>query len=442
MTAHSDSPADVVIVGAGLAGATAAEFLSAHGLRILIIEARGRAGGRGYTRPYADVHEAMEFGGAWITPWQCRIRALCSKHGIELRPRHPVSERRWFRDGALHRDRPVSGTDRDSHERALALLSSHATLLRAGITCDPQGREFADISFADYLDLIAAPAATRALLSAWWTVSGSGDKSRVPASELLHSVGYHDGTPDGLCEVWSDTLVGGVQALSQRMIAMSGAACRFGTTAARIDHSPDSVRVHLGDGTVLEAPAAIVATGLNPMAAISFDPPLPAPKSAGLRMGHLGRAVKVWARVEGVRLGVLATGGGTGIEWMFSERDAGGGAAFVVGFGVAADGWVPQVPADVELAVGRFFPEGRLLDCDWHDWNSDAQARGTWMSAIAGRPEVHAAASWLRWGRLAFASSDFAAADAGWFEGAIVSGEAAAAEILELSRSCARPNQT
>ena len=426
---------DVVIIGAGLAGATAAEALSAHGLSTIMVEARDRPGGRAFTRAFANNAEPMEFGGAWITPWQHRIRELCLKHGVELRPRHPVTERRWFRDGVLHRDGPVSDMERAQHEHAVALMSAHAALLKNGITRDQQGRSFGDMSFNAYLDMIGAPDATRQLTSAWWTVSGSGDKARVPATEFLHSISYFDGTPDGMCEVWTDTLVGGVQALAARMIAASGTACRFGAAVAGISQGTVGVRVLLSDGSTIDARAAIVATGLNPMAAIAFDPPLVATKLAGLQAGHLGRAVKVWARVAGVPVGILATGGGAGIEWMFSERLAADGTTFVVGFGVAANGWEPQIPRDVAITVQRFFPEGRMLDCDWHDWNADAYSRGTWVAGIVGHPEAHAACTWGREGALAFASSDFAAADAGWFQGAIISGEAAAAEILSALAS-------
>ena len=171
------------------------------------------------------------------------------------------------------------------------------------------------------------------------------------------------------------------------------------------------------------------------MSAIHFDPALPSARSAALKAGHLGRAVKVWARIAGVPVGVLATGGHSGIEWMFSERCTDDEVAFVVGFGVAANGWEPEIPRDIAHAVERLFPEGRLLDCDWHDWNADPDARGTWVSARVDLPTAFAAPNWSPLGRLAFASSDVASTDAGWFEGAIVSGQQAAAEIQDALKA-------
>jgi monoamine oxidase len=45
-----------------------------------------------------------------------------------------------------------------------------------------------------------------------------------------------------------------------------------------------------------------------------------------------------------------------------------------------------------------------------------------------------AAATWRRAGRLAFASSDFASAGAGWFDAAAISGAEAAQQIVQLLR--------
>lgn len=424
-------PHDCIIVGAGLAGATAAETLSAHGLNILVLEARGRTGGRGFSRAFGNSGEVLDFGGSWVTPWHHRIRSRCARYDVALRPRHPVTERRWYRDGALHRDGPVDDGSRAAHESALARIAAHAALLKSGLKTDHHGFEITGKSLAGYLDAINAPQATRDLVSAWWTVSGSGDKTRVPASEFLHSVAYWDGTPDGMCAVWADTLVGGVHELAAKMLAASGATILRDAAVTHVADSGNGVVVTLADGRAFTARSAILATGLNPLGHIVFEPPLPGLKAKGQAAGHLGRAVKIWAKIDGVPVGILATGG-SGIEWMFTERAAPDGAALAVGFGVAANGYEPDMPADIEAAVARFFPEGRLLAWDWHDWNGDAFSRGTWVAGILGQPDLHDAQTWAPVGRLAFASSDIASDQAGWFEAAIISGEEAATAVLAM----------
>src|SRR6478672_6931440 len=74
---------DVVIVGGGLAGLTAARRLTHHGVRVVVLEARGRVGGRTLNHPIGHGHVA-EAGGEFVGPTQDRVLALAKELGIGI----------------------------------------------------------------------------------------------------------------------------------------------------------------------------------------------------------------------------------------------------------------------------------------------------------------------------------------------------------------------
>src|SRR5262245_17729989 len=80
---------DVVVVGAGLAGLTAARELTGSGLDVMVLEARDRVGGRNLSQSIGD-HPAdiVELGGQWIGPTQHEALALARDLGLETYPQH------------------------------------------------------------------------------------------------------------------------------------------------------------------------------------------------------------------------------------------------------------------------------------------------------------------------------------------------------------------
>ena len=116
---------DVVIIGAGLAGAAASCVISGRGQSVIILEGRDRVGGRGFTRSFKDSPDTLEFGGSWIAPWHDRIRYYADMTGTSLRPTHTVSEHRWH-DGKVLREQPPAS------DPVLTAIKEHALLYKAG----------------------------------------------------------------------------------------------------------------------------------------------------------------------------------------------------------------------------------------------------------------------------------------------------------------------
>jgi monoamine oxidase len=84
MTDESET-LDVVVIGAGLAGLTAARQLIHAGLSCIILEARDRVGGKIWSRDLTDGKGTVDLGAAWINNVnQTRVYALATQFGAEF----------------------------------------------------------------------------------------------------------------------------------------------------------------------------------------------------------------------------------------------------------------------------------------------------------------------------------------------------------------------
>lgn len=79
--------ADVLVVGAGIAGLAAAERLAAAGRRVLVLEARERIGGRIHTAHDPDFDTPIELGAEFVHGHPPALMALIESLGLSVAPR-------------------------------------------------------------------------------------------------------------------------------------------------------------------------------------------------------------------------------------------------------------------------------------------------------------------------------------------------------------------
>ena len=104
-----------------------------------------------------------------------------------------------------------------------------------------------------------------------------------------------------------------------------------------------------------------------------------------------------------------------------------------LGFGYETHAFDPTSRTAVAEALAAFWPQATLLAHAGHDWNADPFSRGTWLTETPGRL-LPPAAGPVPGRRLILAGADLARREAGWIEGALLSGAEAAAAARQRLR--------
>jgi monoamine oxidase len=410
---------DLVVIGAGLAGLRAARDVAAGGMSVVVLEAGDRVGGRGYTTVLGG--RVAELGGSWFTAEHHEVRAEHERYGLPVRRFPPVRHARWLTAGELRHGLPVPWEEIGRLEAALARVLADAAAYAAGD--DAIGNR----SGADAIAALDPTPAMRDFLVGWWQLMAGAPPERGASADVLASITGHGGLA-GLVTCLEYGPERGWSALAEA-IATDGLDVRLAASVTEVADDGNTVTCTTATGERFVGRAAIVAVPINCLPAIRFSPELPASTRAGAG-ANVGCAVKVVMLVRGVPSRGLAVGDGRDLHlrWWYADDDV-DGLTRVTAFGWLTATFDPGSRAQVERSLAGFFPEGQLVDWAWHDWNADPHARGTWLTAPAGNLSLVDPDRFAAHGRILFAGSDVAHEEAGWFEGALRSGAAAARTI-------------
>ena len=409
--------ADVLVIGGGFAGVTAARDLAASGRGVVLLEARPRLGGRTWYRPFAGMDVEVELGGAWFSlARQPQLAEEADRYGVSVVPVPDRRRRRWFTGGVRRRGRPVPKGEADLLRQTLADIAARAG--SAGVQDD--------VAVSDWMGVLGVPRATRDFVFGWASFMSGADPSEVSMLEVMALVAEGDGSPGSLADEIGERFEAGTAALLDAIVTDSDAEVRLGAPVVRIEQDDEGVEATLADGSEVAAEAAVLAIPLNTLTSVELDPPLGAELAAVVAQGHPGRSRKVWLLAEGVPDGLSCLGYETPFNWLSWEGRV-GDASLLVGFAKAD-------VDDPEAALAAYVPGARVLATDSHDWVADPWSRGTWLTSRPGWTASAAFVGFLRpHGRLVFAGSDVAEEHPGWVAGAIASGRTAARRVLAAS---------
>lgn len=435
---------DVVIVGAGLAGLTAARDLTRAGCAsFVVLEARDRVGGRTFNHDLG--HGVIsEAGGQWIGPGQTAIADLARELQVDTFPTWYAGKSvvlaggsRVTQDfnggtggdeaigaklGELARGVPSAAPWKAAHAAELDTMSYGDWLLKQGVTYE----DGYFLGLAAKLSLGGAPAQLGMLHYLSMVNSASCKYDQLEAIK------------GGAQEA---RFVGGSQILSIKMANELGKKVRLSCPVRKISGwSRDIVELQTDQGLVR---ARRVITAINPALCnqITFDPPLPEgraqlqkhwPANAPMRKTVHVYEQPFW-RDEGYCGEIFQVGGPVFLAYDNSPPDASLGvlAAFV------PPGALPSDPKAAEQALSaiyaKAFGDKALHPTQFHDYDWGRVDPWT-LQCIHPLPPGF----WTTWGkylhpevgRLIWSGTETADIWAGSMDGAVRSGHRAALQAL------------
>jgi monoamine oxidase len=451
---------DVVVVGAGLAGLVAAREVARQHRSVLVLEARRRVGGRVLNHELAQGHgsEVIESGGAFIGPTQNHIAALAAELGVPTFLEYNTGSSVYLSSLLGRMEYPGTVPPDPTILADAAVLLQRIDGFAAEIDvaapwAHPRAQEWDAMTLGQWIRANAVNGTGVESLIACWTQPGFGaDPSELSFLFTLWYVACSGDEQDkGTFSRNSDTangaqerrFVGGSQFVPLRLAKKLGDHVALHAPVHRIVQKHHRVHVRTGRGTVV-ARRVIVAAPPPTVLDIGFHPRLPSGRRSllgSVRMGQLMKCDAVYDRPFWREAGLNGFGisdhGAT--RAVFDNTPASGGPGVLLAF-VGGSTWrtygtlpVDQRRAAVLQGFAEMFGPQALHPLDYveHDWTHEQWSRGG-PTAIHGPGTLSAHGRTVRqpFGRVHWAGTETATYWSGYMDGAVSSGQRAAAEVL------------
>ena len=446
--------ADVCVVGAGLAGLTAARRLSQAGRSVVVLEARDRVGGRVWTR--TSRHGVpVDMGACFVGPHHDRMHALTKEMGVRTFATFVAGDNVLATGGRVRRYRGdiprVSPVALLSAAQAIARMNAMAKKVPVDAPWDaPKAAAWDALSVRAWLTAGHVPTRlARDLVEATVRACFATELSEVSLLNWLFLVRSADGVESlmNIAGGYQDSqFEGGVGQVPDAMAAGLGDAVVLGAPVRAVRQSADRVEVMSAAGAVT-ARRVVLALPRALAAGIRFDPVLPADHALLLHQVPAGTEVKMVAlydepfwRADGMSGATVATDDLIEVTLDTGQPDHAQGVVAGYSAGPRARALAALAEAErreafVGMLTARLGPRAATpLEVLEQNWAEEESTRGCSMGHFpTGVLTQYGRRLREPVGRLHWAGTETATTSYGAMDGAVRSGERVCEEILRAT---------
>lgn len=447
----SPTDADVIVIGAGPSGSYAAKLLNDQDVKVKLVEAKDRVGGRTWSSKTDAPGGAIDYGGQWIGETHVLLPELGAELGLEtVSSVKPGNDLFVFNGDVVvgEEDQPPSGAGwAEELAKSFKLLDdAGARLGWAAPWASEHVAELDGMTVAQWLDQNVHSTEARLIHEVMVNILNGANTTEVSMAYWAYFVHQGEGiesligTRSGAQVAW---FVGGMGQVTELIAERLGDDVHLNWPVTRIEQGRSGVAVYSGDRR-LTAKYAILATPPSAGSRVVFDPPLPAKRAQLQARAPMGRLSKYQVRYdepfwqERGHSGAVFECGDLAF-WVFDGSKPSDSLATIVGFigGRHLDVWHSYSPEErekrfIEILVNNFGEKARdvrwVHETDWtlQPWTGGAPVTfmPTGLLSSAGSALREPA------GRIHFAGTEAAPMWSGYIEGALRAGKIAATDVL------------